>query len=187
VRSLPDLPVDLIIAQAFDPWVWAYTNEIRLVGATFAFKGHEFQAEPMQVDTRLVTVRKAAQMAFTEGAVLKVLHAVINRKWPVGCLYLFPKQDTVTDFSASRFNPLIRDNPVTIGQYVPDTNRANLKRIGDGFLYFRSGCPGRAKTTTHTFTLKRSLTDNTPINTEKPFVHRERPFHEAQDPISQGD
>jgi hypothetical protein len=138
VRSLPDLPVDLPIAQAFDPWVWAYTNEVRLVGAMFAFKGHEFQAEPMQANTRLVSVRKATQMAFTEGAVLKVLHAMINRKWPVGCLYLFPTQDTVTDFSASRFNPLIRDNPETIGLYVRDTNRANLKRIGDGFLYFRS-------------------------------------------------
>src|SRR5512143_934084 len=126
------------ISEATDPWAWA--NEIRLVGATFSYEGHEFQKEPMQANTRLVTVHKATQMAFTEGAgVLKVLHAMINRRWPVGCLYLFPTQDTVTDFSASRFNPLIRDNPEVIGQYVRDTNRANLKRIGDGFLYFRSG------------------------------------------------
>ncbi len=97
----------------------------------------------MEARTRLVTVRKATQMAFTEGAVLKVLHAMIHSKWPKGCLYLFPTQDTVTDFSASRFNPLIRDNYETIGKFVGDTNRANLKRIGDGFLYFRSGRLGQ--------------------------------------------
>jgi len=45
--------------------------------------------------------------------------------------------------SASRFNPLIRDNPETIGQFVRDTNRANLKRIGDRFLFFRSGRLGQ--------------------------------------------
>ena len=144
MRSLPDLSMEnVILAQAFDPWVWAYSNDIRLVGANFQFKGHEFQAEPMRANTRIVTVRKATQMAFTEGAVLKVLHSMIHRRWPVGCLYLFPTQDTVTDFSASRFNPLIRDNPETIGQHVRDTNRANLKRIGDGFLYFRSGRLGQ--------------------------------------------
>jgi hypothetical protein len=30
----------LPFTQAYDPWVWAYTNEVRLVGAMFAFKGH---------------------------------------------------------------------------------------------------------------------------------------------------
>jgi len=91
------------------------------------------------VETKTVTVRKATQMAFTQGAVLKVLHAMIHRRWPKGCLYLFPTQDTVTDFSSSRFGPLIRDNQESIGIHVRDTNRVNLKRVGDGFLYFRSG------------------------------------------------
>jgi len=144
VRSLPNLsPAWQSVSEEIDPWAWAYSNDIRLVGANFAFDGHEFQREPMQANTRIVTVRKATQMAFTEGAVLKVLHAMIHRHWIKGCLYLFPTQDTVTDFSASRFNPLIRDNPDTIGQHVRDTNRANLKRIGDGFLYFRSGRLGQ--------------------------------------------
>jgi hypothetical protein len=119
VRSLLDVPANLIpLCEASDPWAWAYLNEIRLVGATFQWQSHEFQAEPMQAKTRTVTVRKATQMAFTEGAVLKVLHAMIHRQWPKGCIYLFPNGDTVTDFSSSRFGPLIRDNQVAIGQYV---------------------------------------------------------------------
>lgn len=140
MRSLPDLPINsLPLAQAFDPWVWAYMNEIRLVGADFQFKGHEFQAEPMRAQERTVTVRKATQMAFTEGAVLKVLHAMIHRRWPKGCIYLFPTIETVSAHASSRFNPLINDNPEVIGQYLRDTNSIHLKRIGDGFLYFRSG------------------------------------------------
>jgi hypothetical protein len=52
--SLHNLAVSLPAAQVFDPWVWAYTNEIRLVGATFALDGHEFQAEPMRTNNRIV-------------------------------------------------------------------------------------------------------------------------------------
>jgi hypothetical protein len=42
-------------------------------------------------------------------------------------------------------------------------------------------------TTTHTFTLKRSLRNNRRFNPQKPVVHDERPPHMAQDSISQGD
>ena len=126
-----------------NPWLWAHEAPIQLVGGPFSLDGHEFQIEPMNECSSVEVVRKATQMTFTEGAVLKVLHAMRYGLWATGCLYLFPTQDTVTDFSASRFNPLIRDNPDTIGCFVRDTNRSNLKRIGSGYLYFRSGRLGQ--------------------------------------------
>jgi hypothetical protein len=55
------------VYQVGDPWAWAFVNKIRLVGATFDWKGHEFQADPMSIETRTVTVRKATQMAFADG------------------------------------------------------------------------------------------------------------------------
>jgi hypothetical protein len=81
VALAESIPAELHpLLERSDPWAWAELHKIRLVGTTFKFKGHEFQAEPMRARTRLVTVRKATQMAFTEGAVLKVLHAMIHRQ-----------------------------------------------------------------------------------------------------------
>ena len=127
------------LIQAVDPWFWAYTNQIKLVGGPFELTDHEYQAEVMQTEEVPVrVVMKATQMAFTESAVLQVLHGMIHRKYPLGVLYLFPTVDTVRDFSASRFQPIIRDNPC-IAMHIKDTDRAGLKEIGGGFLYFRSG------------------------------------------------
>lgn len=75
----------------------------------------------------------------TEGEVLNTLHGMIHGYYPTGVYYLFPNKDKVSEFSKSRFKPLIHDNPDTIGCFVRDTDSATLKRIGSGFLYFRSG------------------------------------------------
>jgi len=129
------------VLQAVDPWFWSYVNQIQLVKGSFSLEGHEFQRDMMQSfdEAPIRVVIKATQMTITESAVLEVLHGMIHRKYPLGVLYLFPTADDVTDFSASRFQPLIRNNPATIGSYIEDTNRANLKKIGGGFLFFRSG------------------------------------------------
>lgn len=76
-------------------------------------------------------------MGFTEVYVLRTLNGLIHRRYPQGVLYLFPTRDDVTDFSTSRFRPLINDNPDRIGRYLTDTDQANLKRIGRAFLFFR--------------------------------------------------
>ena len=75
----------------------------------------------------------------TESEVIDSLHGCIQGLYPKGVLYLFPTRNDVTDFSAARFKPLITENDHAIGKYVKDTNRENLKRVGNGFLYFRSG------------------------------------------------
>jgi hypothetical protein len=140
--------------QAADPWYWAYSNNIQLVGGPFTLDGHEFQVRPMSVQPRIKVVRKATQTYFTESEVLSCLGRLIHGVYPRGVLYLFPSKEEVTDFSSSRFNPLINDNPATIGCHVRETNRANLRRIGSGFLYFRSGrlsseIQGQAKSSSH--------------------------------------
>jgi hypothetical protein len=54
-----------------------------------------------------------------------------------GILYLFPSKSDVTDFSKGRIDPLIDDNPDTIGKWLRDTDSANVKRIWNSFLYLR--------------------------------------------------
>lgn len=122
---------------AADAAFWAEHHKIRLVGGEFTLYGHEHQVEVLQDESRIQVFKKATQIAGTEGYVLKSLHGLIHNKYPQGILYLFPTADDVTDFSASRFGPLINDNKDTIGRYVRDTNRSNLKRIGRAYLFFR--------------------------------------------------
>lgn len=73
----------------------------------------------------------------TEEETNEELHGLIHGRYPRGVLVLFPSKDEVSEFSKARFGPLIAANPTAIGQYVKDTDTANLKRIGDAFLYLR--------------------------------------------------
>src|SRR4030042_6898638 len=120
-------------------WAGAYTSQIWLPSGLFTLNGHEFQIRPMSIRPPVQVVKKGTQLTFTESEVLGVIHDMRYGLLPQGCLYLFPSKEEVVDFSSSRFAPLIKDNPDTIGAYVHDTNRANLKRIGNGFIFFRSG------------------------------------------------
>ena len=125
------------ILMDYDTWAWAYYSEIRFVDGKYTIKGRGYQIEPLQSLSRRVCVSKATQGGWTMVYVLRSLHKTMKRIYPKGVLYLFPTQDTVTDFSASRFKTLITDNPEAIGRFIQDTNRDGLKRIGGGFLYFR--------------------------------------------------
>lgn len=122
-----------------NPWYWAIKSQIRLVSNGFALDGHEFQVRPMSIRPAVKVIKKGTQGTFTEGEVLGTLHGMIYGYYPTGVYYLFPNKDKVSEFSKSRFKPLIQDNPDTIGCFVRDTDSATLKRIGSGFLYFRSG------------------------------------------------
>jgi hypothetical protein len=130
----PKLADDMQVA---DSWYWAYTNKIKLQGKDFQLEGHEYQPGLMQCGSRIKVMRKAAQMTFTESEVLSVLHGLIHDYYPTGVLYLFPTADDVSDFSKSRFAPLIQDNPYVIGRFIQNTDSASIKRISSGMLYLR--------------------------------------------------
>jgi len=136
-------PDYLAMVCTVDPFLWATLNGIQLVAGTFRVRGHEYQAGIMRDESPRIVVRKGTQVGITEVFVLRSLHRLITGMYRLGILYLFPTRDDVTDFSTSRFNPLIKDNPELIGSWVQDTNRANLKRVNHGYLYFRSGRLGQ--------------------------------------------
>jgi len=129
--------------REMNPWYWAAESEIMLSTGPFMLEGHEFQVRPMSVVTPFLVVCKATQLYFSVSEVLKCFHGLKTGLYPQGVLYLFPTSDEVTDFSSSRWTPLILDNPDTVAPYVTDTNRANLKRIGQGHIYFRGGRLGQ--------------------------------------------
>jgi len=124
-----------------DAAYWAELRKIKLQTGEFSFDGHEYQREPMRSEERRICCRKATQGGFTEIFVLKSLHGMIHGLLPSGVVYLFPTTDNVTDFSKSRFGPLIDANPEYIKRFVKERgsgpNTANLKKVGSAFLYLK--------------------------------------------------
>lgn len=122
---------------AADAWYWAHAAGLNLLGGKFQTEGYEYLVEPLRSDARRVCQKKATQKGYTQINVLRAIHHCKYNKYKQGVLYLFPTRGDVTDFSNSRFKPMISENPQEIGNYLKDTDQANLKRIGNAFLFFR--------------------------------------------------
>ena len=109
---------------------------ITLDGKPFTYDRHEYLIEPYQDNHPHLVEEKAAQMGLTSKAMLRVSYGARYRGYR-GILYLFPSKSDVTDFSKGRIDPLIDENPETIGKWLKDTDSANIKRIWNAFLYLR--------------------------------------------------
>ena len=126
----------LALISAINPLFWVLSNKIKLGGALFELKKHEYQQGLFQCQNRVQVCIKGAQMGITEVWVLKTLWGMIHGLYPKGALYLFPTQNDVGDFSKARFDPLIDGNPC-IGTFVNSTDSQFIKRVHEGFLYLR--------------------------------------------------
>jgi hypothetical protein len=130
---------------AEDAAYWANLNRIKLQGGQWSFDDRPYLQEPMQMPTLQrggqaplrMCAMKGTQLGWTELMVNIVLHGQIHGHYRRGVLYLFPSNNEVSEFSKSRFNPLIAANPTAIGKYVKDTDTANLKNINGSMLYLR--------------------------------------------------
>ena len=116
----------------FHEWV----KDITLDGKPFAYGRHEYLIEPYKDNHPHQVEMKATQMGLTSKAMLRVAYGARYGGYR-GILYLFPSKSDVTDFSKGRIDPLITENPDTIGKWLKDTDAANIKRIWNAFLYLR--------------------------------------------------
>ena len=116
----------------FHEWV----KGVILDGKPFTYDRHEYLIEPYRDSHPHQVEMKAAQLGLTSKAMLKVAYGARFRGYR-GILYLFPSKSDVTDFSKGRIDPLIDENPDSIGKWIKDTDAANIKRIWNAFLYLR--------------------------------------------------
>lgn len=116
----------------FQEWV----KDITLDGKPFSYERHEYLVEPYKDNHPHQVEMKATQMGLTSKAMLRVAYGARYGGYR-GILYLFPSKSDVTDFSKGRIDPLIDENPDTIGSWIKDTDAANIKRIWNSFLYLR--------------------------------------------------
>jgi hypothetical protein len=128
---------DPALNEAVSPWYWALNRGLQLQSGLYLHKNHEYLGKPLIDNHPQQVTKKGAQMGFTEKAVLKTLHGMIHKRFPLGALHLFPTADDVTDFSKARFNPLIEQNYEAVGRFVQSTDAVNIKRIHQAILYLR--------------------------------------------------
>ena len=115
---------------------WAEKSPVILDGRPFSFRNHEYLIVPYADDHPHMVEIKAAQMGLTTKAMLRTLYAARYRNFR-GILYLFPSRTDVTEFAKGRIDPLIEDNPDTLGRWLQETDSANIKQIWNCFLYLR--------------------------------------------------
>jgi hypothetical protein len=111
-------------------------KNITLDGRSFTYERHEYLIEPYRDNHPHQVEEKAAQLGLTSKAMLRVAYGARYGGYR-GILYLFPSKSDVTDFSKGRIDPLIDENPDSIGKWLKDTDAANIKRIWTAFLYLR--------------------------------------------------
>jgi len=108
----------------------------------YSYAAYEYLIEPTNLFATRTVVKKAAQVGWTESlGINRVLYGVIVRR--ASAIYLLPTGDDVSDFSAARMNPAIKDSP-EIHRHFDDTNNVGLKRAGSVSLYLR-GTNSRSK------------------------------------------
>ena len=98
---------------------------------------HRFGWVPRWIDDthpRIVII-KGAQIGATVAIVLKVIERM-RAEALRGVVYYFPTKDDVSDFSKARFSRMLEDNP-ELEAAVRDHDSVSVKRIGEGFVYFR--------------------------------------------------
>lgn len=131
-----------------DPGYWAMVSNIKLQKGLFSFEGREYQVEVMSDKSRRQCDMKGTQGGFSEMRMLRILHGMIFKRYPGGVLYMFPTGDEVSEFSKSRFGPLIHANYNTIGKYLKNvpgskTDSTSLKQVRGSNLYMRGARLGQ--------------------------------------------
>ena len=115
---------------------WPVTANIILDGRPFSYKKHEYLIEPYNDAHPYQVEMKATQLGLTSKALLRVVYGCRYGEYR-GIMYFFPSRTDITDLSKTRLNPLIEDNPDTIGQWIRETDAANIKKIWNSYLYLR--------------------------------------------------
>lgn len=100
------------------------------------FKEHKYLIDPYQDNHPNQCHKKGTQIGGSTMFILKSIYKCIKHL-PLGCIYYFPTDTDVQDFSKGRITPLIQNNPDSIGKYMTDTDTVGLKRVGRSFLYLR--------------------------------------------------
>ncbi len=123
------------VRAAVRPDAWAETLGLRVDAKQFQTNSRPYMIAVMRDRSDEIVIKKAAQMGFTIGAIIKTLHNVAERKW--NGLYLLPFKQGAITFVQARMDTIIESNPKLASVFHRVENRSH-KQTGDGInLYIR--------------------------------------------------
>jgi len=132
--------------HGLDLLTWTIVNRPFLKpGAPFDIITHAYLAALYREQAQTAVVYKASQMGASEYAISFTLHAADQRQ--ATCLYIFPTDTHVSDFSSARLGPALESSPYLASVVVDGSgtegkrgaDRVTLKRVRDRFIYLRGG------------------------------------------------
>lgn len=134
------MAIDIQGMELVSPVHWVEQSEIRLAnGEMYAFDERPYLIDPLNTMARLVCVRKARGLGFSETFILKSIQGLDSRRFKQGVQYVFPTDTDMRKFVQSRFNVVLKKNPLTLGRLVKDTDTTYYKRVGEGNLFMDGG------------------------------------------------
>lgn len=117
--------------KPFHEWVCDLTVD----GHPFSYDRREYLIDVYRDNHPHKIIQKCTQVGGTVEMILRAAYGARFLDFR-NILYYFPNKTHVTEFSKGRFKPLIEENPEQLGQFVRDTDSANLKQIDQAFIYF---------------------------------------------------
>lgn len=125
--------------EAYSPSHWVEGADIILAnGDVYSFKERPYLIKPLETEARLVCVRKARGLGFSETFILESIHGTSHGTYKQGVQYVFPTETAMREFVQSRFNVVLRRNSL-IRSMVKDTDTTYYKRIGESNLFMNGG------------------------------------------------
>jgi hypothetical protein len=116
------------ILQTYDPLTWALeTAKVRLPKeGSLDFSQHPFLVDVYRDCHTEIVLLKGAQLGFSTWAICRVIWMVLTYASTV--IYTFPTRDDVSEYTATRINPIINLSPYIKGR-VLDVDSVRVKQF----------------------------------------------------------
>jgi len=125
--------------EIVSPVHWIEESQIQLAnGDVYAFDERPYLITLLSSRARLKCIRKARGLGFSETEILGAIHGCSSGRYRQGVQYVFPTDTDMRKFVQSRFNVVIKKNPL-LRKLVKDTDTTYYKRIGDSNLFMDGG------------------------------------------------
>jgi phage terminase large subunit GpA len=120
---------------AVRPDSWARLLELEVDTKKFTTNRRKYIVAPLRERSDEVIIKKAAQMGFTVGMIIKTLHNATERRW--NGLYLLPFKAGARTFVQSRVDPILDSNDKLSGRFDNVANVSHKQTDEKANLYFR--------------------------------------------------
>lgn len=117
------------------PDVWATLLELKVDAKPFTTDRRKYITQVMRDQSDEIVIKKAAQMCFTVGMIVKTLHCATVRGWHG--MYLLPFKQGARTFVQSRVDPIIDSHPLLTQKFHRVENVSHKQTDDNVNLYFR--------------------------------------------------